>query len=633
MNVRYFLCKIAICLISPPFLPAQFHSLATTDDGGVVYFDTALRQKGTNQPLHGKIFRYGSSGINLHASREQEPPPPAPPVGGGFRGHSNYYRLGTPDVSGDGAVVSITKGRDCYGAAACVANELTRSEIQGVPGRPDFELSGWTRLSQNGRYAVHADGISGPSGVGPAVADLLAGTGTAFVERGSFGSPGRVISNSGEFVYASSAGLQLVTGAAEGALQPMTLLGRGAEQILGAVMDAAGEVIVYCSRWPSPYDQFTRLRVFNRQGNTIRTLIEGYGDYYQPVVSNDGLRVLFLSTATAQGSIGEPQAFVIASGGSGPRQLTDFEGGVLSATLSGDGRIVWAVTGEGRLIRIEVESASVIEAIGRTPSISFAALVRGSLGSLAGTGLVAQGAGAATLPLPRSLAGFAARVNGVEIPVYQASPTSVGVQCPWELAPGSYTLDFDTDALSGWDPPPVTVRVDETRPAFLLAGPYPPVTNFSFPFVPALAVHEDWSALVSAGNPARRGEIIHLYATGLGPVNAPVRTGEPTRAEPRPALKEPPQCFSFSISTLGPPLPVLYAGLAPGWIGLYQIDLGIRGGLDPEISDIPGFLRVECESREGLSFGGLVPIAPALAGPAAGHSVHPTARRRHGESR
>ena len=79
-------------------------------------------------------------------------------------------------------------------------------------------------------------------------------------------------------------------------------------------------------------------------------------------------------------------------------------------------------------------------------------------------------------------------------------------------------------------------------------------------------------------------------------------------------------------------MPVRYAGLAPGLIGLYQIDLGLPDNLDPEISGIPGFLRVECESREGLTFGGLVPIAPALAEPAAGHSVLPTARMRHGES-
>jgi hypothetical protein len=154
-------------------------------------------------------------------------------------------------------VVAIAKGRDCYGAAACNAGELTRSEIRGVAGRPDLELRGWTRLSQNGRYAVHADGLGGVSPAGPAVADLLAGTDTGYLRVGSFTWPGRVVSNRGDFVYTNTNGLQLVTGAEDGVLQPTTLVGRRSEQVLDAVMDAEGSLVVYASRWPEPYNQLS----------------------------------------------------------------------------------------------------------------------------------------------------------------------------------------------------------------------------------------------------------------------------------------------------------------------------------------------------------------------------------------
>jgi uncharacterized protein (TIGR03437 family) len=87
-------------------------------------------------------------------------------------------------------------------------------------------------------------------------------------------------------------------------------------------------------------------------------------------------------------------------------------------------------------------------------------------------------------------------------------------------------------------------------------------------------VHQDFSALVSSQSPARDGEIVHLYATGLGPVDPPVSSG--AAALDRLAKITTPWAFRWSVpSPEEAPADVLFAGLAPGMVGLYQMDVRV----------------------------------------------------------
>jgi uncharacterized protein (TIGR03437 family) len=141
-----------------------------------------------------------------------------------------------------------------------------------------------------------------------------------------------------------------------------------------------------------------------------------------------------------------------------------------------------------------------------------------------------------------------------------------------------------------------------------LAGPFPPITNFSYPFVVALAAHGDWRGTVTESDLALRAEVVHLYATGLGPVRAPVRTGEPAAADPLPRLTQPLECSYFNtVSTLSHLPSPLYAGLAPGLIGIYQVSLAIPANLDLREAPLPGMLRVEC-SLPNSGFTALIPL-------------------------
>jgi uncharacterized protein (TIGR03437 family) len=84
---------------------------------------------------------------------------------------------------------------------------------------------------------------------------------------------------------------------------------------------------------------------------------------------------------------------------------------------------------------------------------------------------------------------------------------------------------------------------------------------------PVVAQNQDGSLNTSEA-PARRGTIVTLYATGQGQVTPPVRTGQVgPRTEPFPQPAE-----QVTIVIDEKPAEVLWAGLAPGLLGVLQIN-------------------------------------------------------------
>ena len=83
---------------------------------------------------------------------------------------------------------------------------------------------------------------------------------------------------------------------------------------------------------------------------------------------------------------------------------------------------------------------------------------------------------------------------------------------------------------------------------------------------------------MTASNPAAADEAVVIYATGLGPVGTPVADGAPA-APRRAAIQQP--CYPFSVifghseDFQGTPANILYAGLTPGFVGLYQVNVQV----------------------------------------------------------
>lgn len=159
-------------------------------------------------------------------------------------------------------------------------------------------------------------------------------------------------------------------------------------------------------------------------------------------------------------------------------------------------------------------------------------------------------------------------VGGLLANLYYVSPTQINFLIPLNLLPGTINVQVVIDGLAG---PSIPLQLAPAAPAlFQLDSQF------------AVATHADGSVITSAA-PANPGDIVILYATGLGQTSPPLAYDElPTSAA---ALEN---AASFQVLVDGvavDPHAILYAGVAPGFAGLYQINVILPDstGTNPEI--------------------------------------------------
>jgi uncharacterized protein (TIGR03437 family) len=269
---------------------------------------------------------------------------------------------------------------------------------------------------------------------------------------------------------------------------------------------------------------------------------------FQASISNDGRTVVFIDGGKAY--ISRPDGFE-------RRLLADLDEGVIHAVLAGFGRFAVVSTGLGRLLKINVATGAAEELIARTPSyaVASAAIVPGSLLSLYGSGLARESA-IASSPLPLRLGGVEVRLDGQPVPLLSVSPQQILLQVPFELPVNSGAVEVYVEDYSVFEGGRRTVALVNHAPEFLRDGAL-------------TAAHQDFGALVTRLNPARAGEIVHLYAVGLGAVVPAVQTGVITPAAPLARVQDRFVCSTPEATEVQ----VLFAGLAPVLIGIYQVDL------------------------------------------------------------
>lgn len=172
--------------------------------------------------------------------------------------------------------------------------------------------------------------------------------------------------------------------------------------------------------------------------------------------------------------------------------------------------------------------------------------------------------------LPTALPGTGVRVwiGNAPAHVYYVSPEQINVLIPTDLIPGTAPLRVQLDSSYG---PNIPITIAKAAPAL-----------FQMDRDTAILSRGDGS-VATLDAPARGGEFVALYATGLGETVPNPGYGEiPSKAAPLRKLAE------FEILLDGVPLDrqmVLYAGVAPGFAGLYQINLQLPDtvGVNPEI--------------------------------------------------
>ena len=195
----------------------------------------------------------------------------------------------------------------------------------------------------------------------------------------------------------------------------------------------------------------------------------------------------------------------------------------------------------------------------------------GSLISVFGNNLNPTTVATSQIPLPTAIGQSCLTANGLAIPMLFVSPQQINAQLPPYLA-GSVTLTLYTPGGSSDD---YFLSLQSVAPAVFLSGTAGPLTG-----IPTV-VKASNQQLVTPSNPIRGNDWIVIYATGLGVTSPAVAAGLPAPYAP-PALAVVPPAVSLG----GVPLDVSYAGLAPGEVGVYQINVQAPGK-PPEGDQVP----------------------------------------------
>ncbi len=173
---------------------------------------------------------------------------------------------------------------------------------------------------------------------------------------------------------------------------------------------------------------------------------------------------------------------------------------------------------------------------------------------------------ASTTPLPRLMGGMCITLNNSPVPILMTSSGQINIQIPTETAVGSFPLVV-RDVNKRLASVASTVRVQRVSPSVLVD----PVSKQT-------AIFDDKGRAVNKDNPTTRDRRLVIYALGLGPTTgARPATGTATPSSPlAPTADEVEVHFGNKLWSQSAVV-VEWAGLTPGFVGLYQINVYVPG--------------------------------------------------------
>ncbi|MCW5966634.1 MAG: hypothetical protein KIT83_21530, partial [Bryobacterales bacterium] len=181
-------------------------------------------------------------------------------------------------------------------------------------------------------------------------------------------------------------------------------------------------------------------------------------------------------------------------------------------------------------------------------------------------------AAAESVPLPTELSDIEVTLDGRPLPLFFVSDSQINFFLPNDV-PQSGVVLIDVRRKSNGD---------------LLAGEFVGMA----PVAPGLFTRNEQgtgqvaavnfagqtaSGDNSAANPLIRGQVIALFGTGMGFVPGAPNDGSPVNT----ALSTPNAPFAVSLAGQLPPGNVEYSGFAPGFVGLWQINVRIPDNVPP----------------------------------------------------
>jgi len=199
---------------------------------------------------------------------------------------------------------------------------------------------------------------------------------------------------------------------------------------------------------------------------------------------------------------------------------------------------------------------------GAVNAASYAAgapLAPGSIVAVFGSFSLSTPSQSSGLPLPTSLGGISVQFDSLPAPLFYVSGGQVNLQVPWEMATQttsalSASLNGQAGAaqtvqLAPFSPGIFTTNAQGTGQGAILDGVSNRLVNGSDPAVPGVT-------------------ILEIFGTGLGAVSHQPASG--ASAPDSPPFAETTTTPRVTIGGL--PAKVLFSGLAPGYVGEYQVN-------------------------------------------------------------
>jgi uncharacterized protein (TIGR03437 family) len=184
-----------------------------------------------------------------------------------------------------------------------------------------------------------------------------------------------------------------------------------------------------------------------------------------------------------------------------------------------------------------------------------APLSPGGVVQIFGSGLSSQTTPATVIPLLTTLNNTSVLIGGTQVPLYFVSAGQINAELPVGLS------------LSCCQSVVVVNNGVPSLPDQIAATPVDPGVAV-FADSTLIAQRSDGS-LVDAAHPAKPGEFLVMYLVGMGATNPPGVTGMLATGPLQPTVVQP----TVTIGNL--PTSLIFAGLTPGGIGLYQINFQV----------------------------------------------------------
>ncbi len=201
-------------------------------------------------------------------------------------------------------------------------------------------------------------------------------------------------------------------------------------------------------------------------------------------------------------------------------------------------------------VTLVVGGSSSISITGLQNAFSFqSAFAPGMSLSVYGSNLAAGTQVASKLPLPLTMQGVTAAINGISAPLYYVSPGQLNIQIPYEIGAGPAVLSVNNNGQ---------------------VAAFPLTVSMTAPGVYSSAID---NATGQAAASAAAGAVLLLFMTGEGDITPFLTTGAtPSASITNPALLPKPR-LPVAVTVGGVPATVLFAGIPSGLTGLTQIDI------------------------------------------------------------